>query len=252
MYTITNQDLYASLVSEFKKSEITADSAQEVYDAMFETLSQQGFAEELVEKCASIAFDAMNDCYSEAQGIAVQNEYAEGEVEDLFNAESFQDLYALFESTRRGLRAVGEQISKNRDKHELETGHRHLGFGLFKALKGARSAYRDAYDKSESDRRKERQDRYDLKYHPEEFRSKKGFFGRFRDDNGSFMGLGKNGEGMVKWAKKNKAQAATAAAATAAVVGGTGYLAYRAYKKKKVAQQAQQNQPQGQIPQYAK
>lgn len=251
MYTITNQDLYASLVSEFKKSEITADSAQEAYDAMFETLSQQGFAEDLVEKCASITFDAMNDCYSEAQGIAVQTEYAEGEVEDLFNAGSFQDLYALFESTRRGLRAAFKQRRKNIDRAKIKRGGwAHLTNAL--DFSGAGKKFSEAYNESEKNKEETRQRKYDRKYHPEESRSKKGFFGRFRDDNGSFMGLGKNGEGMVKWAKKNKAQAATAAAATAAVVGGTGYLAYRAYKKKKAAQQAQHNQPQGQIPQRAK
>jgi hypothetical protein len=287
MVTITNQMLYNALKAEFSKNGVTDVTAEEAYSYFTESLTgQEGFSEELVEKCASVAFDAANDCYSELCGAPSQNTYSDENLEDLFTAESEQEFYSWVGSIAKGAGAAVKQGYKNfQRKYKKEGGLAVLKTGAslgLNNLRGTGSAFKKAYranrtedaiqrrsggDKEKADKMRKR-----LAYSrmsPEEKaahnanlaakakaeakearatkrRENKSFITRFKDDKGSFMGMGKKGTGLKTWAKQNKAQAATAAAVGTAAVAGGAYLTYKAIKKRKAAKQAQQNQNQTQ------
>jgi hypothetical protein len=273
MVTITNQMLYNALKAEFSKNGVTDVTAEEAYSYFTETLTgQEGFSEELVEKCASVAFDAANDCYSEQCGTPSQNTYSDENLEDLFTAESEQEFYSWVGSIAKGAgAAIGQGYKNFQRKYKKEGGlavAKTFGSLGLNNLRGTGSAFKKAYrdnqdesairrrsggDAKKADRMREALKRKRSKIAEEKAeakatkeRNEKGFFKRFKDDKGSFMGMGKKGTGLKTWAKQNKAQAATAAAVGTAAVAGGAYLTYKAIKKRKAAKQAQQNQNQTQ------
>lgn len=257
MYIVTNQQLYSDIRQAMNGVELNEHSAEEMYSAIHDTLQdQEGFTEELIEKCASVAFDAVNDLYSQSQGIEVQSTYSNENLEDLFAADD-QEVYATLVgrvanyvgSVANGLKEGAQYLWRRKqyardkalgDSIGAKAAKKH-GKGLFgRIVAGTQAQYRRnklAAIKRDRAAEQEFQDKL-----ADKRQSGKSFFGRFKDKKGAFMGLGKKGDGIVNWAKNNKAQAATAGAIGAAAVGGAGYLAYRAYKKRKAAQAAQANQ----------
>lgn len=259
MYKVTNQQLYSDIRQAMNDVELNEYSAEAMYSAIQDTLQdQEGFTEELIEKCASIAFDAVNDLYSQSQGIEVQSIYSGENLEDLFAAEN-QELYATWVgraanyvgSAAMGLKD-GFQYFWRRKKYRRdkqlgdsigEKAAKQHGKGFWgRVAAGTQAQYRrNRLAAIKRDRAGEKEFQKKLaEKNSEKVQSKKSFFERFNDHKGAFMGLGKGGGGFTNWAKNNKAQAATAGAVGAAAIGGAGYLAYRAYKKRKAAQANQQ------------
>lgn len=255
MYKVTNQQLYSDIKQAMNGVELNEHSAEEMYSAIHDTLQdQEGFTEELIEKCASVAFDAVNDLYSQSQGVEVQSTYSGENLEDLFAADN-QEVYATLvgrvanyvgsvgAGLKEGVQYLWRRKQYARDKalgdsFGAKAAKQH-GKGFFgRMAAGAQAQYRR--NKAAGIKRDRAADQEFEKRLAQKNQSRKSFFGRFKDDKGAVMGLGKKGGGIVKWAKENKAQAATAGAVGAAALGGAGYLAYRAYKKRKAAQAAQQ------------
>lgn len=267
MVTITNQMLYNALKAEFSKNGVTEVTAEDAYSYFAEELSsQEGFSEEMIEKCASVAFDAANDCYNESCGNPPQSAYSEDNLENLFTSNS-QDEFATWvgrgaahiAGAAKGLKNAVQYVGRS-SKYKRDFGSRGNKFersaydkttgkhGFAARLREGHESYirkkrteaitkhRNTLKGMADDRRKsEEKDK-------SEERSKKGFFKRFKDDKGAFMGMGKKGAGMGQWAKQNKAQAATAAGVGAAVVAGGAYATYRAIKKRNQAKAAQAKQ----------
>lgn len=275
MVTITNQMLYNALKAEFSKYGVTEVTAEDAYSYFAEELSnQEGFSEEMIEKCASVAFDAANDCYNELCGNPPQSSYSEDNLEDLFTSSS-QDEFATWvgrgaahiaanlKGLKQGIQYIGRKRKyladkgEHGNKYEREAARKH-GSGFMGRMATGRQSYMDRIkrreellnkksdltrkDENAAKGKKLREAREASEKRAKAKRDKKGFFKRFNDDKGTFMGMGKKGVGIGKWAKQNKAQAATAAGVGAAVVAGGAYATYKAIKKRNQAKAAQAKQ----------
>jgi hypothetical protein len=253
MLKITNQQLYSDIQSELSNTELTENSAELFYSATKESLSvQEEFSEELIEKCASIGFDAVNDLYQAQNNIEIQSEYSDGIVEDLFCTED-QDIYANWIShganiVKSGAKAIGaafkSRTSYAKDMSKSALGRqaydRH-GNSIFGRMAGTYEASRRQFKKDDKANKKKADDIIEDSRHKAK-QETKGFFGKFKDDKTGFMGHKAGFGGMKKWAGQNKLQAATAAAAGTAAVAGGSYLAYKAYKRRQAQKQAQSQQ----------
>lgn len=250
MYKVTNQQLYNDIRQGLDGVQISESSAEEMYSAIKDTLQdQEGFTEELIEKCASVAFDAVTDLYMESQGSQAQTQFSEDNIEELFAAED-QETYATWvghglnilkagtKAVRNALRGRVSYAEHMKDSALGRQAVQRHGTGILGRMAGTYEAERRQFKKQDWKNKKEAQDIIKRKSDQVKAGPVKGFFKGFSDRNG-FMGNKGGLSGMKDWAKHNKAQAATAGAVGAAAVGGAGYLAYRAYKKRKAAQAAQ-------------
>jgi hypothetical protein len=261
MYKVTNQQLYNDIRQGLDGVQISEFSAEEMYSVIQDTLRDQDeFSEELIDKCASIAFDAVNDLYMESRGTKPQTSFSNENIEELFTAEN-QELYATWigrglaylNAVRKGAGAmIGNTSDSYSRKVSSEYGGRAERFGnsgkagMWSRFKQTAAGHMDdvrARDRAKKENIAERAEKVRKR---KEDKAKGTFLSGFRDNKGKLFGLN-GGEGIKKWAKDNKGHAALVAGGTAALVGGGGYLAYRAYKKRKAAQaqQAAQSQQAG-------
>jgi len=260
MGTITSQQLYSDLTSELSGVELNESSAEEMYSVIKSELSsQEEFSEELIEKCASIGFDAVNDLYQKSQGLEIQESYSEENCEDLFSVED-QEIYttwvgraasqlkAVAKGTKDAVQYIGRKNSYLRDVRDEGSTNKKLwaaknGGGILSRFK---TGYKSSMHETKVDRaNKARENKKIMQDLGKSGESKKGFFGKFKNSQG-FMGRKGGISGMKDWAKSNKAQAATAGVVGAAAIGGAGYLAYKALKNRKQAAQANQPNQQNQ------
>lgn len=270
MVTITNQMLYNALKAEFSKTKITEVTAENAYSYFADLLSQQEeFSDELIDKAASVAFDAVNDCYAESCGIPSQISYSEENVEDLFTMES-QDQFAtwvgraaahvggVLKGAKNAVKYIGRSGSYIRDMNDMSKSksddrraEKRHGSGFWGRAVAGHESYvnrrakigRHVYRSTRSNEYWRDKGKNEGK---EDQQKQKSFIGRFKDSNGSFMGMGKKGIGVGKWAKQNKLQAGVAAGAATAAVAGGAYLTYKAIQKKKAKAKAEaeaQNKP---------
>lgn len=244
---VTRQTLYDTIQNIF--AENCPEDIESYTSELYDRLQLSGFSEELCDKCIEITCEALDP---NTQCIYTDNNEA------LFNAE-LQDIYATWVgraanvvgSTAMGV-GKGLKYLWNRRAYARDMAHgssidkkalNQHGVGFFgRVAAGTQAQYRKNKAKGLRNKRANSQDIQkfrDIASGKVTERSQKGFFGRFKDEKGKFMGIGKGGQGFGKWAKENKAQAATAGAIGAAAVGTAGYLAYRAYKKRQQAKQPQ-------------
>lgn len=213
MVAITNQQMYSDILELFKETELNENSAEGLFSVTKEILaSQDEFTDELKDKCAAIAFDAINDLYQAQQGIDAQQSYTEENSETLFNSES-QEIYT-------GL------LQRWKEKYED-----------WQDARAERKAKKRILDDIHQEvREKSRKSRLkNLKQSLRDFAKSS----RKAAGLSTSSTLGEKIDNAKAWLSKNKKGVAIAGGVAAA---GAGYLAYRAYKKKQAQKAAQVKQ----------
>lgn len=211
MVTITNQQLYSDFLELFKETELTENSAEGLFSITKEILaSQEEFTDELKDKCAAIAFDAINDLYQAQQGIDAQQSYTEENSETLFNSESQEVYTGLLQRWKEKYEDWQDARAERKAKKQI-----------------LNDIHQEKRDKERSERFKNA--KKNLKDFAKSSRKAAGL-----SDKSSF---GEKIDNAKAWLNKNKKGVAIAGGVAAA---GATYLAYKAYKRKQAQKAAAQ------------